>query len=249
MRVPGAIALVTGANRGLGRAYVEALLQAGAAKVYSGVRDGAMPVIPGSIPLTLDITDAASVADVANAAQDVTLLVNNAGILRRRPFLSPSSMQAARAEMETNYFGTLAMCQAFAPVLGRNGGGTLVNMLSVVSWFTFPLSGTQCASKAAELSLTNGIRIELRAQKTQVVGVFAGFIDTDMAHGIAAPKSAPLDIARRVLEGIERGEEEIFADERSAAVRDAISQSPMAIYADMQRLWDAARRGDGSAAS
>lgn len=249
MRVTGAVALVTGANRGLGRAYVEALLQAGAARVYSGVRDTAMPVVPGSIPLRLDITDAAGVADAAEAARDVTLLINNAGILHKSPFLSAGSTHAARAEMETNYFGTLEMCRAFSPVLGRNGGGALVNMLSVVSWFTFPLSGTQCASKAAQLSLTNGIRIELRAQKTQVVGVFAGFIDTDMAQGIAVPKSAPLDIARRVLTGIERGEEEILADERSAAVRDIVSRSPMAIYADMQRLWDAAQRGGGSAAS
>ena len=249
MRVAGAIALVTGANRGLGRAYVETLLQAGAAKVYSGVRDAAMPVVPGSILLRLDITDAAAVADAAQAARDVTLLINNAGVLHNSPFLPAGSTQAARAEMETNYFGTLEMCRAFAPVLGRNGGGALVNMLSVVSWFTFPLSGTQCASKAAEFSLTNGIRVELRAQKTQVVGVFAGFIDTGMARGIAVPKSVPLDIARRVLEGIEQGAEEILADERSAAVRESVSRSPMAIYADMQRLWDAAQGAGGSAAS
>jgi short-subunit dehydrogenase len=136
------------------------------------------------------------------------------------------------------------MCRAFAAILGRNGGGALVNMLSVVSWFTYPLSGTQCASKAAALSLTNGVRIELRAQDTLVIGAFAGFIDTDMSRGIAAPKSPPLVIARRVIAGIERGEEEILADERSIAVREAVRHDPMAIHADMQRLWDATRRGE-----
>lgn len=150
---------------------------------------------------------------------------------------------------ETTYTDLAArVCRAFAPALGRNGGGAIVNMLSVVSWFTFPLSGTQCASKAAQLSLTNGIRIELRAQNTQVVGVFAGFIDTDMAQGIVGPKSAPLDIARRVLEGLERGEEEILADARSAAIRERINRSPLATYTDMQRLWDTASGASRSAA-
>jgi NAD(P)-dependent dehydrogenase (short-subunit alcohol dehydrogenase family) len=150
-------------------------------------------------------------------------------------------MDDARSEMETNYFGTLAMCRAFAGVLGRNGGGALVNMLSVVSWFTYPPSGSQCASKAAQLSLTDGVRIELRAQGTLVVGVFAGFIDTDMARGIDAPKSAPLAIAHRVIEGIEHGGEEVLADDRSRAVREAILRDPAAMRADMQRLWDVHR--------
>jgi NAD(P)-dependent dehydrogenase (short-subunit alcohol dehydrogenase family) len=241
MRVAGSIALVTGANRGLGRAYVQALLQAGAAKVYSGVRSADASVEPGSIKIPLDVTDPQAVAAAARTCGDVTLLVNNAGTLHRRPFLSAPSMDDARSEMETNYFGTLAMCRAFAGVLGRNGGGALVNMLSVVSWFTYPPSGSQCASKAAQLSLTDGVRIELRAQGTLVVGVFAGFIDTDMARGIDAPKSAPLAIAHRVIEGIEHGGEEVLADDRSRAVREAILRDPAAMRADMQRLWDVHR--------
>jgi NAD(P)-dependent dehydrogenase (short-subunit alcohol dehydrogenase family) len=244
VRVAGSTALVTGANRGLGRAYVQALLDAGAAKVYAGVRDANAPVAAGSIPIRLDVTDPATVAQAADSCGDVTLLVNNAGTLHRMSFLAAPSMDAARSEMETNYFGTLAMCRAFAAVLGRNGGGAVVNMLSVVSWFTYPLSGTQSASKAAALSLTDGLRIELRGQGTLVAGVFAGFIDTDMARGIDAPKSAPLAIARRVIEGIERGEEEILADERSLVVREAIRQNPAVIRADMQKLWDAAHNAD-----
>jgi NAD(P)-dependent dehydrogenase (short-subunit alcohol dehydrogenase family) len=242
MKVEGAVALVTGANRGLGRAYVQALLQARAAKVYSGVRDMKAAVEGASIPVPLDITDPKAVATAAAACSDVSLLINNAGILHRQSFLSAPSMEAARSEMETNYFGTLAMCRAFADVLGRNGGGALVNMLSVTSWFTYPVSGSQCASKAAQFSLTNGVRVELRAQKTLVVGVFAGFIDTDMAGGIDAPKNAPLAVAQRVIEGIEWDEEEILVDERCVAVRQMIGRSPLAIYADMQGLWDASRK-------
>jgi NAD(P)-dependent dehydrogenase (short-subunit alcohol dehydrogenase family) len=241
VKVRGSIALVTGGNRGLGRAYVQALLQAGAAKVYSGSRDPGAFAEPGAIKVTLDVTDQQAVAAAARTCSDVTLLINNAGTLHRRSFLSAPSMDDARSEMETNYFGTLAMCRAFAGVLRHNGGGALVNMLSVVSWFTYPASGSQCASKAAQLSLTDGIRIELRAQGTLVAGVFAGFIDTDMARDIDAPKSAPLAIARRVINGIERGEEEILADDRSLAVREAIRWDPAAIRADMQRLWDAGR--------
>lgn len=240
MRIAGAVALVTGANGGMGRAYVRALMRAGATKAYSGVRNAGADVEPGSIRLSLDITDPTAVAAAAATCSDVSILINNAGALRAQPFLAAPSLDAARSEMETNYFGTLAMCRAFAPILGRNGGGALINMLSVVSWFTFPLSGSQCASKAAQFSLTNGLRVELRAQKTQVVGVFAGFIDTAMSRGVAGvPKTPPATIAQRVIEGVERGEEEILADERAVAVRETLRREPMAIYDDMQRLWDA----------
>jgi len=240
MKVRGAVALVTGANGGMGRAYVQALMKAGAAKVYSGVRNAGADIQAGSIRVALDITDPKAVAAAAAPCGDVSILINNAGALYLQPFLSAPSMEAARSEMETNYFGTLAMCRAFAPILGRNGGGALINMLSVVSWFTFPLSGSQCASKAAQFSLTNGLRVELRSQKTQVVGVFAGFIDTAMARGFPnVPKTAPATIVQCVIEGVERGEEEIPADERAVTVREMLRREPMVIYQDMQRLWDA----------
>ncbi|HKU94936.1 MAG TPA: SDR family oxidoreductase [Vineibacter sp.] len=241
MRIAGSVALVSGANRGLGRAYVEALLAAGAAKVYAAARDPRLVTVDDAIAVALDITDPAAVAAAARTCADVTLLINNAGIVRSSPFVTAPSMDAARAEMETNYFGTLAMCRAFAQVLGGNGGGAVVNMLSVVSWFTYPFSASQCASKAAQWSLTNGIRIELRAQGTLVVGVHAGFIDTDMAAGLDVPKTSPHDIARRVLEGIEAGREEILADQRSTDVKAALARDPAAFYAQMQQLWDAAQ--------
>jgi NAD(P)-dependent dehydrogenase (short-subunit alcohol dehydrogenase family) len=153
-------------------------------------REGAVNE-PGVVPVTLDITDAVRVAEVAEQCTDVTLLVNNAGVLRYSSFLGEPSLDAARSEMETNYFGTLSMCRAFAPVLKVNGGGAIVNMLSVTSIYTNPLDASYGASKAAAWSLTNGMRIELASQRTLVVAVHASFIDTDMAALTDAPKISP----------------------------------------------------------
>jgi NAD(P)-dependent dehydrogenase (short-subunit alcohol dehydrogenase family) len=144
--------------------------------------------------------------------------------------------------METNYFGTLAMCRAFAPVLRRNGGGALVNVLSVVSWFNAPMQGSYCASKAAAWSLTKATRFELRAQGTLVVGVYAGYIDTDMASGIAAPKSSTHDIAARIVEGIASDAEEILADERARSVHAELLKDAGPFDARMQKVWDDAVR-------
>ena len=143
--------------------------------------------------------------------------------------------------METNYFGTLAMCRAFAPVLKRNGGGALVNILSVTSWFNAPVQGSYCASKSAAWSLTKAARFELRAQGTLVVGVYAGYIDTGMTAGLAAPKSAPDDVAAKVIAGIENGTEEVLADERSRAVHAALFKDDAALDASMQAAWDELR--------
>ena len=141
------------------------------------------------VPVQLDITNFDDVAATARDCSDVSLLVNNAGAMLLRPFLSAPDMSAARTEMETNYFGTLAMARAFAPVLGAAGGGSLANMLSVVSWYAPPFNASYCASKSAQWALTNALRVELRAQGTLVVGVHAGFIDTDMAAAVDDPKS------------------------------------------------------------
>jgi NAD(P)-dependent dehydrogenase (short-subunit alcohol dehydrogenase family) len=157
------------------------------------------------------------------------------------PALGAPTMADARLEMETNYFGTLAMCRAFAPVLKRNGGGALVNMLSVVSFFNAPMQGSYCASKAAAWSLTKDARFELRAQGTLVIGVYAGYIDTDMTANLMAPKSDPVDIAASVLDGIERGSEDIFADERSRSVYAELRKDERPFDANMQKLWDATR--------
>jgi NAD(P)-dependent dehydrogenase (short-subunit alcohol dehydrogenase family) len=140
--------------------------------------------------------------------------------------------------METNYFGTLAMCRAFAPILKRNGGGGLVNILSVVSWFNAPMQGSYCASKSAEWSLTKAVRFELRQQGTYVASVFAGYIDTDMTAGLTLAKSSPDDIASRMLAGIENGDEEILADERSQTLRRELLGDYGPLESSMQQVWD-----------
>ncbi len=142
--------------------------------------------------------------------------------------------------METNYFGTLAMVRAFAPILGKNGGGTLVNMLSVLSWFTSPTTGSYSASKYAELSLTQGLRIELRSQGTLVTAVHAGYIDTDMAAGVNAPKTSPEDVAARIIEGIHNDQEEVLADQMSHEIKAVLASNPQMFYQGLQADWDKA---------
>lgn len=243
MKVAQSVALVTGSNRGIGRAYVRALLAAGAAKVYAASRGGAH-VEDGAIPLALDITAPASVAQAAATCRDVPLLVNNAGILTHLPFIGSPSIETAREEMETNYFGTLQMCRAFAPILRTNGGGAIVNVLSMGSWFTSAAAGGYAASKHAELSLTEGIRMELRAQGTLVVGVHPGMVDTDMTADETAPasysKATPEEIAEKTLAGIEASEERVIPDAMSLAIRTALDSDPTAFVRELQRRWDAA---------
>ncbi len=245
MKIDGSVALVTGASRGLGRVYARELVSRGAAKVYGAARNPAAVDEPGVTPVPLDITDPERVARVAEQCADVSLLVNNAGVMAASTFIGAPNLDAARLEMETNYFGTLSMCRAFAPVLGAHGGGAVVNMLSVVSFFTNPLNASYGASKAAEWSLTNGIRIELAHQGTLVVGVHAGFIDTDMAAGIDAPKVSPESVAQQALDAVEAGEVEVLADERSRFVKASLPRDHEVIYPPIQAFWDAAVKGTG----
>lgn len=217
------IALVTGANRGLGRAFVRELVARGA-RVYAGARDPGSVTEPGVTPVRLDITDPVQVAAAAERCADVTLLINNAGVLRAGSLLDPKG--GVRTELETNFFGTLAMSRAFAPILGANGGGTLVNVLSVLSFITFPPAGGYSASKAAGWSLTNWLREELRAQGTQVVAVHAAFIDTDMAAGVNQPKISPEDVVRQTLDAVRDGREEVLTDELTRSVKAALSGVP-----------------------
>ena len=243
MKIGGSVALVTGANRGLGLAFATELVSRGAAKVYAAARQPAQVTEPGVIPVGLDITDAKRVAEVAAECADVSLLVNNAGVMRASTFIGAPSLEAARAEMETNYFGTLRMCRAFAPVLAANGGGAIVNMLSITSFYTNPFNASYGASKAAAWSLTNGLRLELHRQGTLVVAVHSGFIDTDMAALVDLPKNSPDSVARQVFDAVEAGQVEVLADERTRTVKASLSRDHELIYPPVQEFWDEAVRG------
>jgi NAD(P)-dependent dehydrogenase (short-subunit alcohol dehydrogenase family) len=244
MKIDGSVALVTGANRGLGLAYARELVSRGAATVYGAARNPAAVTEPGVTPIALDITDPERVAQVAQQCADVSLLVNNAGVLKYSTFINAPSLDAARAEMEVNYFGTLSMCRAFAPVLAANGGGAIVNMLSVTSFYTNPLDASYGASKAAAWSLTNGVRLELHLQGTLVVAVHASFIDTEMAAlATNVPKDTPASVARQALGAVEAGQIEVLADERSRTVKAELSRDHELIYPPVQEFWDAAVKG------
>lgn len=238
MNITGSVALVTGGNRGLGKAFVQALLDAGARKVYVAARQLIETSDPRLQPIKLDITNPSDIAAAVEACQDITILLNNAGIAHPGPLLGTSSIDGARADIETNYLGTLAMSQAFAPVLKRNGGGALVNMLSVVSWYTSPSLAFYSISKPAEWSMTNELRIELRGQGTLVVGVHAGYIDTDLAADIDAPKARPADIATATIEALRADREEVLADQTSQEVRAALNADPQALNRQVQQRWD-----------
>jgi NAD(P)-dependent dehydrogenase (short-subunit alcohol dehydrogenase family) len=183
MNIQGAISFVTGANRGIGKADVEALVKAGASRIYATARSieslkDIVAIAPDRIiPIALDITNPEQVNEAAQKAQDVTLLINNAGVLGAGGLFVDNSVEIAQWEMNTNYFGTLSMVRAFAPILKSNGGGAIVNILSVVSVANAPVFSSYSASKAALNSLTQGIRAELASQGTQVIGVFPGPVD------------------------------------------------------------------------
>ncbi len=235
MKIAGCIALVTGANRGIGKAYVAALLAGGARKVYATARRAdtvadLAKAHPGKVEtLALDITDAGAVAAAAKHCGDVSLLVNNAGINRTLGLLAAPDLAAARAEMETNYFGTLAMCRAFAPVLKANGGGGIINMLSILSRVTLPLMGSLCASKAAGLSLTQGVRAELAKQGTLVIAVMPGAVDTDMSRDFPPPKMPPGEVAAAALAALEQGIEEVYPGDMAAGVAQGLAADPKAV--------------------
>lgn len=224
MKIENAVILVTGANRGIGLAFVRELLARGARKVYAGVRDPAtVPPQPGVQALRLDVNNPADVAAAAALASDVTLVVNNAGIAQPGGFLAADSEEVMRRMFETNVFGVLCVSKAFAPILQANGGGALLNVLSVVSWINGGELAAYSASKSAAWSLTNALRHELAAQKTQVLGLHMAYVDTDLTRGFEVPKTSPELIVQRALDGLEAGADEVLADEITQHVKQSMT--------------------------
>ena len=241
MTINGRVALVTGANRGIGRAFVEALIARGAAKIYAGARDpGTLADLVGRhpdriVPIKLDITQSADIAAAAAGCRDVALLINNAGINRQAGLIAASDLTQARAEMETNYFGPLAMCRAFAPVLAANGGGAIVNMLSILARVNLPMYGSLCASKAAALSLTQGVRAELAKQGTLVVGVMPGAVDTEMERNFPPPKLPPAEAARAALDAAEQGVEDVYPGDMATGMSQGLAADAKAVEKDLAK--------------
>ena len=223
MKIRNSVALVTGANRGIGLAFAEALLARGARKVYAAARDSSSITLAGVQALRLDVTKPEEVAAAAGRATDVTLVVNNAGIGHEGGFLAPDAEEIARRMFETNFFGMLRMSRAFAPVLKANGGGALLNVLSIVSWANSGALAAYAASKSAAWSLTNSLRHELAAHRTQVTALHMAFVDTDLVRTINGPKTSPAEIVARALDGLEAGLDEVLADERTRLVKQGLS--------------------------
>ena len=228
MKVAGAVAFVTGTNRGIGAQFVKALKVRGAAKIYAASRRG-VTTEDGVTPVKLDITRPDQVAAAAALARDTIVLINNAGVNFNTPLLNAPSEENARVEMEVNYFGLLAMCRAFAPILRANGGGIIVNMLSILGRVNLPLMGSLCASKAAGLSLAQGMRAQLAGQGTLVIGVMPGAVDTDMTKDFPPPKIAPADVATAVMDAIEAGQEEVYPGDMAQGIARGLAVDPKSV--------------------
>lgn len=227
MKLEGSVALVTGANRGLGRALVAALVEAGAAKVYAAVRDTTKLSAEDTrvVPVAFDTTRPEQIAAAAKQAHDVTLLINNAGVLTSYDVLA-STQADLEVDFRTNVHGTLAVIKAFLPVLERARGAAVVNILSLTSLASFPALGGYSASKAAAYSVTQALRPELKARRIELLAVLPGVIDTDMVKALSIPKTSPGDTARGVLAGIARGDEEIYPDPMAQEMGALWNRSP-----------------------
>ncbi len=223
MQIAHSVALVTGANRGLGRHFAEGLLERGATKVYATARRPETVDLPGAQVLRLDVTDSVSIAEAARVATDVSVLINNAGIATGASLVT-GDFDDIQREMDTHYYGPLRMIRAFAPILREQGGGAIANVLSVAAWLSGAQAGSYYTAKAAAWSLTNSVRLELGPQNTLVTGVVLGPTDTEMAAGADIPKNDPVMVVRDVLDAIEGGYPEVLVDEYSATAKAALSE-------------------------
>jgi NAD(P)-dependent dehydrogenase (short-subunit alcohol dehydrogenase family) len=244
MKIEGAVALVTGANRGIGSVFVEELLARHAVTVYAGARNaGSVEVSdPRIVPVTLDVTDSERVKAVAGQLSDVSLVINNAGV---RTLDSPlqASLQEARRQIETNYIALISMTSAFAPVLARNGGGAFVNMLSVVSFAGTPWMSTYAASKAAAWNYTNAARLQLSGQGTEVLNVHPSYVDTDMTAGDDVDKIAPGTVVQAALDALEAGQPEVLVDDFTRNVKAGLSDDQNLLYPQLAKVFAAMTAG------
>ncbi|QIZ08323.1 SDR family oxidoreductase [Priestia megaterium] len=228
MKISEQVAFVTGANRGFGRHLALELLSRGA-KVYAGARNPESIDIPGVIPVKLDITNPQEVAAAAMVAKDVTLLINNAGSSTGASLID-GDLDKIHLEFNTHFFGTLSMVRTFAPILANNGGGSILNILSALSWVSSGTVGAYTAAKAAEWALTNDLRLNLYPQNVRVAGLHVGFMETDMTSSLEVPKSNPEDIAKIAIDGLESDSFEIVADDVSRKIQRDFAGGVSAIY-------------------
>ena len=224
MNIENSVVFVTGGNRGLGLAFAREALSRGARKVYAGMRRTDGFDVPGIVPIPLDVNDPDSVLAAAARCTDVTVLVNNAGIGRPGSSLDGSMEELSREIFETNYYGMIRTTQAFAPVLAKNGGGAIINVLSRATWRPSPLLSAYSASKAAAWSFTNSLRLKIKEQGTQVLALHVGFVDTDLARGFDVPKSTPAEVAGRTLDALAAGRNEVLADEGTRLLKAGLSR-------------------------
>jgi len=239
MKVADSIAIVTGGNRGIGEGFVHVLLEAGARKVYVGTRVPsaadhlAQEFAKRAVPVQLDVTDDAQVAAAAENCSDVNIVINNAGLFLNETLMGAPDMSAARQEMDVNYFGTLSMCRHFAPVLKRNGGGAIVNVLSAGGIVAVPNMGGYSPSKFAARALSTNVRAELADQGTQVASLIVGSVDTRMASHVQGKKEPPEAIAKAGIKAIEKDISEMDTDEFAINVRAALARDPASVERQM----------------
>jgi NAD(P)-dependent dehydrogenase (short-subunit alcohol dehydrogenase family) len=233
MELDKQVALISGANRGFGKELAKELLSRGV-KVYAGARKPEKIDLPGVVPIQLDITDPASIENAIKETGDITLLINNAGSSTGASLLT-GSIKEINLEFNTHFFGTLSMIRSFAPIIERNGGGTILNILSVLSWVSVNSAEAYSAAKAAEWAMTNSLRLDLAPRNIRVSGLHVSYMDTDMTAGIEGPKENPKQIAKIAIDGIEADAYEIVADELSKKVQQGLSGGVNALYSQLTK--------------
>ncbi len=251
MKIEDSVALVTGGNRGIGEAFVRALLAAGARKVWVGARDPddaahLAAEAPGrAVPIRLDVTQPDQITAAAAACGDVSILINNAGALLNQRLIGAESLDDARTEMEVNYFGPVGLARAFAPILARNGGGSIVNVLSSGGLVAVPAMGGYSPSKFAGRAAATCIHGELAAQNTQVTALIVGSVHTRMAAHVAGRKEKPADIAAAGINAIKRGIDDLDTDVMAIEVRASLARDPKALERAMAKMLGAAAISTG----